>query len=239
MVYVTGDFHGDYERFNEKNIKKLKKGDYLIILGDFGFVWDGSKKEADLLKKIGKKKFHTLFLDGAYENHLLLSKYEDVEFMGGSAKNICGNLYMLCRGEIYDICNKKFFAIGGTENTDSEADVSNTYDFSRADAEKAMANIINENGVVDYIITHDAPSSVLEFLSLTEASSSLITKLLQKVSETVKYSKWFFGKYHIDKYVSRNMQGAYLGVYALEDTYVPKRKKKEKKKNDVNEERNI
>ena len=229
MVYVTGDFHGDFERFNEKNIKKLKKGDYLIILGDFGFVWDGSKKEADILKKIGKKKFYTLFLDGAYENHSLLSSYEETELLGSRAIHINGNLYMLLRGEIYNICEKKFFAIGGTENPDNDSDSPSPFDFSKADAERAMANIIKENGQVDYIITHDAPSSVLEFLSLTEASSSLITKLLQKISEMVKYSKWFFGKYHIDKYVSRNMQGAYLGVYALEDTFIPKRKKKEKK----------
>ena len=56
MLYVTGDTHGDYERFTSSALKKLKKGDTLFICGDFGFIWDGSKNEEKLLKKIGKLK---------------------------------------------------------------------------------------------------------------------------------------------------------------------------------------
>ena len=52
MLYVTGDTHGDYERFTSSALKKLKKGDTLFICGDFGFIWDGSKNEEKLLKKI-------------------------------------------------------------------------------------------------------------------------------------------------------------------------------------------
>ena len=33
--------HGDFERFKLPAMKKLKKGDTLIICGDFGFLWDG------------------------------------------------------------------------------------------------------------------------------------------------------------------------------------------------------
>ena len=51
MIYVTGDFHGDIDRFSARDIKRLKRKDYLIILGDFGFVWNGSKEEQKLLKK--------------------------------------------------------------------------------------------------------------------------------------------------------------------------------------------
>ena len=47
MVYVTGDMHGDFERFKLPAMKKLKKGDTLIICGDFGFLWDGSKEEEE------------------------------------------------------------------------------------------------------------------------------------------------------------------------------------------------
>lgn len=51
MIYFTGDLHGDYDRFKSKELKKLKKGDTLIVCGDFGFLWDGSKKEQSILKK--------------------------------------------------------------------------------------------------------------------------------------------------------------------------------------------
>ena len=57
MIYLTGDLHGDIERLKSKEMKKLKKGDTLIVCGDFGFVWDGSKKEQSVLKKLGKSKY--------------------------------------------------------------------------------------------------------------------------------------------------------------------------------------
>ena len=38
MIYITGDIHGDLSRFKDKRIKKLKKGDTLIVCGDFGFM---------------------------------------------------------------------------------------------------------------------------------------------------------------------------------------------------------
>lgn len=50
MIYFTGDLHGDYDRFKSKELKKLKKGDTLIVCGDFGFLWDGSKKNSRFSK---------------------------------------------------------------------------------------------------------------------------------------------------------------------------------------------
>ena len=56
MIYITGDTHGDFSRFKDPMLRKLKKQDALIICGDFGFIWDGSKKEEKLLKKRLLKK---------------------------------------------------------------------------------------------------------------------------------------------------------------------------------------
>ena len=55
MIYVTGDTHGDIDRFKDSQMKKLGRGDTLIICGDFGFFWDGSKKEQQMLKKLAAK----------------------------------------------------------------------------------------------------------------------------------------------------------------------------------------
>lgn len=43
MIYITGDCHGNFERFNssifpEQN--EMTKDDYVIICGDFGGVWN-------------------------------------------------------------------------------------------------------------------------------------------------------------------------------------------------------
>ena len=49
MVYITGDMHGDPTRFAEKGMKRLKKGDTLLICGDFGYIWEGGAAEEKLL----------------------------------------------------------------------------------------------------------------------------------------------------------------------------------------------
>ena len=76
MLYVTGDTHGDFKRFSNPRLKKLKKGDTLIICGDFGFIWNNSREEQRTLKKLGKKKYNICFIDGTHENFELLDKYE-------------------------------------------------------------------------------------------------------------------------------------------------------------------
>ena len=44
MIYVTGDTHGQIDRFKEKPVAGLKKGDTLIVLGDFGRFQTGEEK---------------------------------------------------------------------------------------------------------------------------------------------------------------------------------------------------
>ena len=55
MVYITGDLHGDFSRFSSPAMRRLRKGETLIVCGDFGFIWNGDKKEEALLKKIGSR----------------------------------------------------------------------------------------------------------------------------------------------------------------------------------------
>lgn len=48
MVYITGDTHGDIDihKLAMRNFpqqKSMSKNDSLIVCGDFGCVWDGSK----------------------------------------------------------------------------------------------------------------------------------------------------------------------------------------------------
>lgn len=68
MIYLTGDTHGGMERFQSKEAKQLKKGDTLIICGDFGFIWDGSKGEEKHLKWLGKRRYTIAFVEGTHDN---------------------------------------------------------------------------------------------------------------------------------------------------------------------------
>ena len=75
MIYITGDTHGDVRRFSTKSFpeqKEMNKCDYVVVLGDFGLVWDWkgeSKHEKNWLDWLEDKPFTTLFIDGNHENN--------------------------------------------------------------------------------------------------------------------------------------------------------------------------
>ena len=73
MVYLTGDTHGDIDRFKHGKLRWLGKRDTVVVLGDFGFVWDGSKEEQKKLDWLRKRPYTLLFLDGSHENYDLLN----------------------------------------------------------------------------------------------------------------------------------------------------------------------
>ena len=75
MVYLTGDTRGELDRFKHGRLRWLGKRDIVVVLGDFGFVWDGSKEEQKKLDSLRKRSYTLLFLDGAHENYGLLAQY--------------------------------------------------------------------------------------------------------------------------------------------------------------------
>lgn len=132
MVYVTGDCHGDFRRFSTSIFpeqKEMTKNDFVIILGDFGGIWSGSKEEKYWLDWLNDKPFTTLFVDGNHENFNMLFTFPVVDFHGGKAHKIRDNIYHLMRGYVFDICDKKFFTFGGASSHDIQDGILDPNDF--------------------------------------------------------------------------------------------------------------
>ena len=132
MIYCTGDIHGDPRRFNTECFpeqKEMTKDDFVIILGDFGLVWSGSKEEKYWLDWLNDKPFTTLFIDGNHENFNMLYTFPVVDFHGGKAHKIRDNIYHLMRGYVFDICDKKIFAFGGASSHDIQDGILDLNDF--------------------------------------------------------------------------------------------------------------
>lgn len=210
MVYITGDTHGDFERFSSSRTKILKKGDTLIVCGDFGFIWDGSKQEQKILKKLGKKKYNICFLDGTHENFNLLNSYEVSEWNGGKVRNITGNIYHLMRGQIYNIEDLKIFTMGGGESPDIDMRFDNE-SWSRDEIPTQVEllegadNIENVGCKVDVILTHEPPSNIKGFLMLKSNERTRVTALnayFEQLAKSCKFDKWYFGSMHMDKHIS-------------------------------------
>ena len=107
MVYLTGDTHGDIDRFKHGKLRWLGKRDTVVVLGDFGFVWDDSKEEQKKLDWLRKRPYTLLFLDGSHENYDLLKQYPTEERFGGKVQALGGNVYHVCRGSVLELENKK------------------------------------------------------------------------------------------------------------------------------------
>ena len=103
MVYLTGDTHGDIQRFKQGKLRWLGKKDTVVVLGDFGFVWDGSAAERKRLDWLRKRPYTVLFLDGSHENYDLLAQYPETELFGGRVQSLGGNVYHVCRGSVLEL----------------------------------------------------------------------------------------------------------------------------------------
>lgn len=124
MIYITGDCHCNFERFNTENFpeqKEMTKDDYVIICGDFGGVWDkdvSGKEETWWLNWLESKPFTTLFVDGNHENFDRLYSYPEENWKGGKIHRVRPSVIHLMRGQVFIIDDKKIFTFGGARSHD-------------------------------------------------------------------------------------------------------------------------
>ena len=225
-VFVTGNLHGklnidkiNVENFPEQN--ELNNNDNLIVVGDFGLIWDENLEDEMILDELDGKKYNILFVDGSRENFDLLEDYEVVDLYGGKAHKIRDNIFHLMRGEIYVIGSKKYMVFGGGESTDKEyreKGISYWEEEIPNDDEwlNLKNNLIDYNNYVDYILTYTPPSSDLRIIG-AEIGRNLgkgndISEKLELLSENVKYKKWFHSYYHLDLEVSRKHISLYRDI---------------------------
>lgn len=131
MIYITGDTHADFSRFELEKFSiqtDMTKDDYVIICGDFGGVWNyivESMYEKYWLDCLNNKNFTIVFVDGNHENFTRLYNYPVEERHGGKVHKIRDSVIHLMRGEIFDIDNKKIFTFGGARSHDIQDGILN------------------------------------------------------------------------------------------------------------------
>lgn len=210
MIYITGDTHG----FNDidklvlnKTLASLTDNDYLLITGDFGGIWDGGMHDEDILDYYAKKPYMTLFIDGNHENFDLLNSYPVEQWNGGKIHRINSKVLHLMRGQIFNIENMSIFTFGGAMSIDKAY---RTLGISwwpeeepyEEECTEAMKNLEKNGFLVDYIVTHAAPESIVRN-EINNAHRLLCLdceaeKFLDKVLEKAVYRRWYCGHYHFD-----------------------------------------
>ena len=201
-VYVTGDTHRDFSRFQEDAFPdwpNLSKDDYMLICGDFGGVWDGSPEEEALLDWLDAQPFTTLFVSGNHENYSRLASYPQELWRGGLTSVVRPSIRLLRRGQLFKLDGKRFFTMGGASSREipilERADPmfavrrkwheyrKNVYWIrgetwwpeelpSEAEYQTARDTLDAAGWKVDYIVTHCAPTFIQNLFDLKEAQAT-------------------------------------------------------------------
>ena len=134
MVWITGDCHGQYDKFSLANFPQqqdMTREDTVLVCGDFG-VWHDCEEERAAWDALAEKPFTVAFADGNHENfdRLYSDEFPVVDFHGGKAHKIRENLYHLLRGHVFDFDGKKFFVFGGAQSHDIQDGILDRADYS-------------------------------------------------------------------------------------------------------------
>ena len=216
MIFITGDIHGhnDIKKLNSKNFdigKNLTKDDYVIILGDFGLVWNNDKQDIYWRNWLTDKPWTTLFIDGNHENFDLLYQFPKVEMFNSTVSKITDSIFWLNRGNVYTINNYNFWVMGGARSTDikNRKEGISWWPQEIPSLEEFNLGMNNTDKNIDFVLTHTAPISVINelknnYLYLNcddyfENKIDDVTYYLEEIYKNINFKKWFFGHFHIDK----------------------------------------
>ena len=206
MIYVTGDTHGNFRRFQPEYFPEqanMTKNDTVIIAGDFGGVWFGDSRDDETLDWLERLPFTLAFVCGNHENYDALERYPVAEWHGGKVHRIRPHVLHLMRGQIFELDGYRFFTMGGAKSHDTNHRINHISWWrqelpSDEEYSEALQNLERYNWQVDYIITHCAPTSIA-LMGSRHNEADRLTDFLQEVRERAKYHYWLFGHYHDNK----------------------------------------
>ncbi len=221
MICITGDLHGDINRFSETfipNEASLTENDYLIICGDFGFIFANDDEENEWLDVLEKKPYNILWVDGNHENFDVINKYPVEIWNGGKVHRIRRNILHLMRGQIFIIEDKTFFTMGGAYSIDKymrkegiswwPQEIPNEEEYK-----EATRTLLMYKNKIDYIITHTAPREIVRRMGYyPDAHDMELTGFLEWVMYECDFKHWYFGHWHEDKDVGDDFTALYYDV---------------------------
>ncbi len=238
MFYITGDIHGDPTRLSKNSFPEqtgMTKDDYVIILGDFGIVWDekNTKSEKYWLKWLEEKPFTTLFIDGNHENFNRLYTFPVEDWCGGKIHKLSNSVFHLMRGQIFNINGTTFFTFGGARSHDISAGILNRSDPEFKQKKKELDKdpyncyrILNETWWELELPTQEEIQTGRNALKnikhvdyiLTHCppnevfkkldfteKPNILTEFLDEINNLVDYKAWFFGHLHENMKINDKM----------------------------------
>lgn len=212
-IFLLGDTHGDWENFRVLFKKHfVRPGDMVIVLGDFGFIWDTKFRQQTnaLQRDFALAQVMLGFIDGNHENFEILNSFPTEIWNGGLIHRIDKNIVHLMRGQVFDFFGKSFFTMGGAASIDwinrqNRISWWNEENITNADMAEADKNLNRVGNKVDYVLTHTCPKTIADRMHdnshFTFDDSN--TRLLEDIFQTIEFDKWYFGHMHEDRTFNR------------------------------------
>lgn len=205
-VFLTGDIHGDIYRLRSIPDENLTKKDVVIILGDFGVIWE-KERAIRQLEVLGSKNFTVAFVDGNHENFDLIEELElPLDWNSGKVGYLPFGIIHLKRGEIYTIEGRTFGVCGGADSVDKWMRNKGTswWPQETLTADSAQTFINNaKNKKLDFVLTHDCPQIFVGLMGVLSGVNSIektteTQNNLQMVYDNIECENWYFGHWHIN-----------------------------------------
>ena len=179
----------------------MTKEDIVVIMGDAGFVWDGSATDKYWQDFLDKKPWTTFCVLGNHEAYPLIEKLPIVDFHGTPARKVNDSIYYAISGEVYNLCGKKCLVVNGADShdkafrTEGKSWWEQEY-ITQDDINKALISLAQHGDEVDFIFSHTGGTEVNRMLGFKPTHSDF---MLDLVLNTADYDQHFCGHYHVDK----------------------------------------
>jgi hypothetical protein len=183
------------------------------------------------MNRLDCKSFTTLFVDGNHENFDRLYNYPVEGWHGGKVHKIRPSVIHLMRGQVFEIDGKNIFTFGGASSHDIDGGILEPDDPgykkkkkeldqgwrpyrinrvswwsqelpSAEEMEEGRRNLALHDYVVDFVVTHCCSSSTQILLGGSMYKPDILTTYLEKIRQSTRFKKWFFGHYHDNRNVN-------------------------------------
>lgn len=224
MVYVTGDCHGNFEKiFKFCLIHHTTIDDILIITGDVGVNFYNDIRDYFKRRDLVTLPLTILCIQGNHEmrpihmndfDPFTLQKldkkmYRLVPWHGGKVYRSAWmpNVLFARDGDVYELLGKSILVCGGAYSPDKPYRLAKGWPWF-ADEQpdtrikhRVEAAIKDRNKKIDVVITHTIPLKYLNELHLDpiEGIDQSTEMWLDSIEESLNYSVWYAGHFHIDK----------------------------------------
>ena len=212
MIYITGDTHRNFSRFDNMN---LNKNDIVIVLGDAGVNYFLNEEDVKLKSDLKKYKCTFFFIRGNHEERPEnIRNYKISKMFDGKVYVEKDYPYLVFAkdGEIYNINNKSTLVIGGAYSVDKYhrllygARWFKDEQLSKDEMDKIYNKVVGKH--YDVILTHTCPYKYepLEVYAeglRQEGVDKTTEHFLDIIEDKVSYDKWYCGHYHINKEIDK------------------------------------